>query len=212
MCLLQTWYALPTLPQAHNNQRKGHTGLGQSTRALKIEGGNWEGSRKTFAEDDDVQCADERAVEHPAAAAAADTGRKGKKKKKREGEREEGQEQEKGEGGMEEGKKKAKKKKAKNEAKVMDGELDVKQCSRGAQSAAGAAQQKGMSDQKGKDKASEKREKRNDEQAKGSGVTGSSPAALKLARAIIREVGHVSMAFTLASLKNLRILCCQTLS
>ncbi|KAF5828723.1 hypothetical protein DUNSADRAFT_17175 [Dunaliella salina] len=41
--------------QAHNHQRRGHTGLGQSTRTLKIAGGKWEGSRKTFEEDEEEE-------------------------------------------------------------------------------------------------------------------------------------------------------------
>lgn len=42
-----------TPTQAHNNQRKGHIGLGQSTGSLKIAGGKWEGKRVVFEEQEE---------------------------------------------------------------------------------------------------------------------------------------------------------------
>uniref|UniRef100_A0A7S3R042 G-patch domain-containing protein n=1 Tax=Dunaliella tertiolecta TaxID=3047 RepID=A0A7S3R042_DUNTE len=70
--------------QAHNNQRRGHTGLGQSTRTLKIAGGKWEGSKKTFEEEEEEEEEDggsKRGREEDIDKEGA-VGEKGKKKKK----------------------------------------------------------------------------------------------------------------------------------
>lgn len=92
----------PACLQAHNNKRQGHKGLGKST-TLKIAGGKWVGSRKTFDEEGEEvgggggACAGagraasegaalggvaEGASEPGGACGAAGPQRKGKKKKK----------------------------------------------------------------------------------------------------------------------------------